>query len=73
MKKIYQVEVDCPNCANEMEQAAKKVKGVLGANISFMTQKMTIEIDDNYDNKKVIEEVVKVCHKVEPDCQIFLN
>ena len=28
MKKTYQIEVDCANCANLMENAAKKTDGV---------------------------------------------
>ena len=28
MKKTYKIEVDCANCANLMEDAAKKIAGV---------------------------------------------
>ena len=28
MKKTYQIEVDCANCANLMEEATKKTEGV---------------------------------------------
>ena len=28
MKKTYKIEVDCANCANLMEDAAKKTGGV---------------------------------------------
>ena len=30
MKKSYKIEVDCANCANLMEEAAKKTEGVKG-------------------------------------------
>ena len=40
MKKTYQIEVDCANCANLMEDAAKKTEGVADAVVNFMTQKM---------------------------------
>ena len=28
MKKTYKIEVDCANCANKMEDAARKTEGV---------------------------------------------
>ena len=37
MKKSYKIDVDCANCANLMEQAAKKTAGVADASVSFMT------------------------------------
>ena len=43
MKKTYQIEVDCANCANLMEEAAKKTEGVQDAVVNFMTQKMIVE------------------------------
>ena len=42
MKKTYQIEVDCANCANLMENAAKKTDGVRNAVVNFMTQKMIV-------------------------------
>ena len=54
-----------------MENAIRKIEGVSDASVSFMTQKMTIEADDaRFD--AIMEEVVKVCRKVEPDCVINL-
>ncbi len=70
MKKTYEIEVDCANCANEMEIAAKKVDGILDANVNFMTQKMTVEFADGIDEKKLMKAVSKACKKVEPDCEI---
>lgn len=40
MKKTYKIEVDCVNCANKMEDAAKNTAGVQNATVNFMTQKM---------------------------------
>ena len=72
MKNTYRIEVDCANCALKMEEAAKKVEGVQGATVSFMTQKMTVDADDaRFD--AIMKEVVKVCRKVEPDCEIVLK
>ncbi len=72
MKKTYAIEVDCANCANLMEEAARKTEGVASAVVNFMTQKMIVEFAENADPKKVIKDVLKACKKVEPDCEIEL-
>lgn len=70
MKKTYQIEVDCANCANLMEDATNKTPGVAAATVNFMTQKMIVEFEDDADTKKVMKAVLKACRKVEPDCEI---
>ena len=72
VKKTYAIEVDCANCANLMEEAARKTEGVASAVVNFMTQKMIVEFDENADPKKVMKDVLKACKKVEPDCEIEL-
>ena len=72
MKKTYAIEVDCANCANLMEDAARKTVGVASATVNFMTQKMIVEFAEGYDHKNVMKDVLKACKKVEPDCDISL-
>ena len=72
MKKTYKIEVDCANCANLMEEAAGKTDGVASAVVNFMTQKMIVEFEDGQDAKQVMQNVLKACKKVEPDCEIEL-
>lgn len=72
MKKTYQIEVDCANCANLMEEATKKTGGVADAVVNFMTQKMTVEFVEGQDPKAVMKAVLKNCKKVEDDCEIYL-
>ena len=72
MKKTYKIEVDCANCANLMEDAARKTAGVAGATVNFMTLKMNVEFEEGQDPKAVMQEVRKACKKVEPDCEVFL-
>ena len=59
MKKTYKIDVDCANCANKMEEAAKNTAGVN-------------EFEDGQDPKSVMQDVLKNCKKVEDDCEIFL-
>lgn len=72
MKKTYKIEVDCANCANLMEEAAKKTEGVANATVNFMTQKMIVEFAEGQDAGAVMQNVLKACKKVEPDCEIEL-
>ena len=72
MKKRFNLtDLDCANCARKMEDAIKKIDGVTDASVSFMTQKMTIDADDDRF-AEIMKEVVSVCKKVEPDCVIHL-
>lgn len=73
MKKSYKIEVDCANCANLMEEAARKTDGVASATVNFMTQKMIVEFAEGADAKQVMRAVLKACRKVEPDCEIELG
>ena len=72
-RKVYILEnLDCANCAAKMEDAIKKLDGVNDASVSFMMQKMTVDAeDDKFD--AIMEEVVRVCAKVEPDCKILMK
>ena len=72
MKKSYKIEVDCANCANKMEDAAKKTAGVKEATVNFMALKMIVEFEEGADPKAVMKDVLKNCKKVEDDCEIFL-
>ncbi len=72
MKKTYKIDVDCANCANKMEDAAKKTAGVKDATVNFMALKMIVEFEDGQDPKAVMKDVLKNCKKVEDDCEIFL-
>ena len=72
MKKTYKIDVDCANCANKMEQAAKNTDGVKDATVNFMMLKMIVEFEEGADPKKVMKDVQKNCKLVEDDCEIFL-
>ncbi len=70
MKKVFHLEhLDCANCAAKMETAIRKIPGVISANVSFMTQRLSLETPDDIF-EQVLEQAVAVCRKVEPDCMI---
>ena len=72
MKKTYKIEVDCANCANKMEDAARKTAGVKDVTVNFMTQKMIVDFEDGADAAAVMKQVLFACKKVEEDCEIYL-
>ena len=72
MKKTYKIDVDCANCANKMEDAAKKTAGVKDATVNFMALKMIVEFEEGQDPKAVMKDVLTNCKKVEDDCEIYL-
>ena len=66
MKKKFKCEIDCANCAAAVEEAVKKIDGVIDAKVNFMMQKFTLEAEDERFDA-ILEEAVKVCKKIEPD------
>jgi copper chaperone CopZ len=73
MKKKYRLEdLDCANCAAKMEAAIRKINGVNDVNVDFMMQKLTIDADDALFDS-IMDQVVRVCAKVEPDCRVIIK
>ncbi|MDE7448754.1 MAG: cation transporter [Paramuribaculum sp.] len=71
MSKTYKIEVDCANCANLVEEAAKKVDGVKDLSVSFMTQKMKVSFEEGANETAVMAEVLKTAKKIESDFEIL--
>lgn len=61
--------LDCVNCANELESKLKKIDGIENVSISFMMQKLSFECEEEMIMNK-LEEVKKVIKKEEPDVTI---
>jgi len=70
MKKSYKIEVECANCAQMMEDATKKIKGVKDATVNFMALKMKVEFADGSEPAEVMPRVLEACRKIESDCNI---
>ncbi len=73
MKKTFALEdLDCAHCAAKMETAIAKLDGVEKVSVNYLAQKMVIEApDDRFD--AIVDEAVKICRKVEPDCRIIVK
>ena len=72
MKKVYKLQdLECANCAAKMESAIAKIDGVQSVNISFMSQRLTIEADED-KLEAIMREAAKICKRIEPDCRIVM-
>ena len=73
MKKKFKMEnLDCANCAAKMEEQIRKIPGVQEANMNFMTQKLTLEADDERFDE-ILAEAQKCCDRVDKGCRILTN
>ena len=70
-KKFKMEELDCANCAAKMEELIKKIPGVHDANMNFMTQKLTLDAEDDRF-EEILAEAQKCCDKVDKGCQILI-
>ena len=72
MKMVFKMQdLDCANCAAKMEAAISKIPGVQKAAMNFMTQKLSLEAEEN-DFARILEEAQKAVSKVDRDCRIIL-
>ncbi len=72
MTKVFRLkDLDCANCAAKMEHCLSKIDAINHVSVNFMTQKMVIDANEN-EFESVMQEVVKVCKKIEPDCKIVM-
>lgn len=70
MKRIIALQdLDCANCAAKMENGIRKIAGVNSVSISFMAQKMTLDIDET-NAEQILQEIKAVCRRIEPDCKL---
>ena len=71
MKKVFKIEgLDCAHCAANVENGISKIEGVINVKVNFLTQKIMLECNDE-DLERIMNEAVKVCKDVEPDCKVY--
>lgn len=71
MKKKFKLQdLDCANCAAKMEDAINKIDGVNEASVSFLTEKLILDAeDDKFD--AVLTEAEKIISKVHAGTKII--
>jgi len=71
MRKVFKMEdLECANCAAKMQDAISKIDGVNSVNISFMTQKLTLDAEDERFDA-ILDAAQKAISKFEKDCVIL--
>lgn len=74
MKKTYKLRnLDCANCASKMERAIAALPKVTAVSVSFMTQKMSVTLEDETQRDALMQKIVRLVKKVEPDCEVLLK
>ena len=73
MKKTFKIEeLCCANCAAKIEDRIKKLDCIKDANLSFMAERLTIEVDEQ-DLEPAIKEIRKIIKRIEPDCRLIVD
>ena len=58
MKKIIKLEgLCCANCAAKIEEGVKKLDGVNSASLSFMTQRLIMEVEDGREEEPWLQRL----------------
>ena len=74
MKKVYILEdLDCAHCAAKIEEAVGKLDVVKESKVTFLTQKLTVEIEDGADEKALLADICKIVKKLEPDVEVVMK
>lgn len=71
MKKVLKIQdLDCANCALKIEERVSKLDGVENASVNFLTQKISLEIDDDR-SEDILKSIQKVVKSVEPNSTLI--
>ncbi|MGN0157696.1 MAG: cation transporter [Brotaphodocola sp.] len=67
MRKIIKLQgLCCANCAAKIEEGVKKLDGVKEASLSFMTERLIMEVEEARADE-LVEAARKIAAKVEPE------
>ncbi len=70
MHRSFKVQnLGCANCAAKMEADINKLEGVSNARVNFMTQRLTLDADEEHFNS-IVDECDRICKKYEPETSI---
>ena len=68
MKLKYKVESKnlCANCTSKIEEALVKEDSIDKASLSFMTEKLKLEVSDDADIDQITKLANQIADKIEP-------
>lgn len=71
MKKVFRLKgLECANCAGKIERDVQAAKGIIKAELAFMTQRFSVEAEDTFSAEELKELVVKIVKKYESDVAV---
>lgn len=70
-KKIKINNLDCAACAAKIEEGLSKIDGVNKVSVSFISQKIILEAEDDKMDQ-ILKEAVEITAKIEPDAQLVI-
>lgn len=71
MIKAYRAEIECANCANKMQERIDKLDGVKSCSVNYIAQRITVKFEDDADIDSILEEIVKICKKIERNFEMY--
>ena len=70
MKRTFILEdLDCAHCAQKIEDAVAKIASVSNCKVTFLTQKLVYDVEDD-KNDAVEKEMKKIVKSTEPDVTV---
>lgn len=74
MKKKFKFEgLKCANCAAKIEEAIGKLDGVESVRVSYLSEKVKFDLDDDIDLDNLIEKANEIADKIEPGSKIVVE
>lgn len=71
MRKVFLLEdLDCAHCAGLIEEAVAKLSGVSKSTVTLLTQKLTVEVEEE-KAAGLLKEVKAIVKKYEPDVEVI--
>lgn len=72
MKKKFKIEgLDCANCGAKIQEALSKLDGVNSVNVSFLTEKVKFDLDDDVNIENLLAKANGISDKIEPGSKII--
>ena len=71
MKKKFECEIDCANCAAKMQDEINKIEGVQSVKVNFMMQKFTLEAEDARF-EEILTEAIRIGKTIQGSWSVVL-
>ncbi|MDF2655727.1 MAG: heavy metal translocating P-type ATPase [Bacillota bacterium] len=70
-KELILEGLDCANCAAKIEAKVNEIDEVKLASVNFVTKKLSLELEENSETNRVIEQIREIIRRLEPDVKVI--